>query len=540
MGHGKETPRQKMIGMMYLVLTALLALNVSKDILNAFVLVDEGLTITNENFAEKNKSLYDDMSKLSASNPAKVAPWQQKADEIRKRTTELVNFLHEVKVLLVKTADGEDAEAIKDKNKIEGMKVEAKDDADVPTRLMVGDFNNGKGKEINEKFVKLKQYCLSLIRPEDKDVRVSIEKLLNTDDPPMEEGVKHSWESAHFGEIPLIAVTTILSKMQGDVRNVESEMIRYLLSQIDAGSFKFNKLEAIVTTNSNYILKGNKYQAEVFISARDTTQSPEVMVGRYEQTKNTDGSISYKMVGNYESLKIQPNGRGLYERAGGAQGNNKWGGLVKIKSPEGIESFYPFEAEYQVAEASAVISPTKMNVFYLGVDNPVEISVAGVPADKIRPSITNGSIVKTGNSYIVRPKMMGNAIVTVEAQIDGQWKNMGFMDFRVKKVPDPVGKVAGRKGGVIDKNLLAAQLVVQADLENFDFDLKFQITEFKVSASQGGFVKDEISKSNRITPGQLDIIRNMGKGQKVYFEDIKAVGPDGSVRELGTIVFKIN
>lgn len=540
MGHGKETPRQKMIGMMYLVLTALLALNVSKDILNAFVLVDEGLTITNENFAEKNKSLYDDMSKLSASNPAKVAPWQQKADEIKKRTTELVNFLHEVKVLLVKTADGEESEAIKNKNVIEGMKVEAKDNTDVPTRLMVGDFNNGKGKEINEKFVKLKQYCLSLIRPEDKDIRVSIEKLLNTDDPPMVEGVKHSWESAHFGEIPLIAVTTILSKMQGDVRNVESEMIRYLLSQIDAGAFKFNKLEAIVTTNSNYILKGNKYQAEVFISARDTTQSPEVMVGRYEQTKNADGSISYKMVGNYESLKIQPNGRGLYERVGGAQGNNKWGGLVKIKSPEGIESFYPFEAEYQVAEASAVISPTKMNVFYLGVDNPVEISVAGVPADKIRPTITNGSIVKSGNSYIVRPKMMGNAIVNVEAQIDGQWKNMGFMDFRVKKVPDPVGKVAGRKGGVIDKNLLAAQLVVQADLENFDFDLKFQITEFKVSASQGGFVKDEISKSNRITPGQLDIIRNMGKGQKVYFEDIKAVGPDGSVRELGTIVFKIN
>jgi gliding motility-associated protein GldM len=181
-----------------------------------------------------------------------------------------------------------------------------------------------------------------------------------------------------------------------------------------------------------------------------------------------------------------------------------------------------------------------MNVFYLGVDNPVEISVPGVPADKVRANITNGSIPKSGSGFIAKPRQMGNAIVTVEAQIDGNWRNMGQMDFRVKRVPDPVAKVAGRKGGAIDKNLLAAQAVVQADMENFDFDLKFQITEFNVSAIQGGFVKDEPSKSNRITPAQLDLIRNLNKGQKVYFENIKAVGPDGSVRELSTLVYKIN
>lgn len=541
MGHGKETPRQKMIGMMYLVLTALLALNVSKQVLDAFVLVDEGLSQTNENFAEKNKSLYDDMSKLAASNPTKVAPWQQKSNEIRKRTNELVDFIQDLKVLLIKTADGEKAEAVKEKNKIEGIKVESKDNADVPTRLMVGDYNNGKGKEIKDRYIKLREYCLSLIRPEDKDVRASISKLLNTEDPPaMEKGVKLSWEAAHFGEIPLIAVTTIMSKMQGDVRNVESEMIRYLLSQIDAGAFKFNKLEAIVTTNSNYILKGNEYQAEVFLSARDTTQLPEVYVGNYETIKAADGSLSYKMSGSYETLPIQPNGRGLYKKMGSAPRNIKWGGLVKIKSPEGVEAFYPFEAEYQVAEASAVISPTKMNVFYLGVDNPVAISVAGVPADKVKADITNGTITKSSDGFIVRPKSMGNAIVTVQAQIDNKWRNMGQMDFRVKRVPDPVAKVAGMKGGTIDKNRLATQLVVQADLENFDFQLEYKVTEFTVSATQGGFSKDEISRSNRITPNQLEIIRNLTKGQKVYFLDIKAKGPDGGERELLPIVFKIN
>ncbi len=540
MAHGKESPRQKMIGMMYLVLTALLALNVSKEVLNAFVLVDDGLTQTNQNFTEKNQTLYDEMNQLATSNPDKVKPWQDKANEIKKRANELVVFIHDTKVNLIREADKN--EKATENKKIEGIKIESKDNMDTPTRIMVGENNNGKGKEVKERLAKFRDYCISLIAKNHTDVKNSVNKSLKTADPKMgKDGVHHTWESEHFGELPLIAVTTIMSKMQGDVRNVESEMIRYLLTQIDAGAFKFNKLEAIVTTNSNYILKGNKYQAEVFISARDTTQLPEVYVGNRETVKNPDGSISYRMVGNYETLTIQPNGRGLYEKTGGAARSSiKWGGLVKIKSPEGIEAFYPFDAEYQVAEASAVISPTKMNVFYLGVDNPVEISVAGVPADKVRAGITNGSISKSGAGYIVKPRQMGNAFVSVEAQVDGKWRSMGQMEFRVKKVPDPVAKVAGRKGGLIDKNLLAAQIVVQADMEQFDFDLKFQITEFKVSANQGGFQKDEASKSNRITPGQLDIIRNLSKGQKVYFEDIKAVGPDGTVRELSTLVYKIN
>jgi gliding motility-associated protein GldM len=540
MGHGKETPRQKMIGMMYLVLTALLALNVSKQVLDAFVLVDEGLSQTNENFTQKNNALYDEMNQLAASNPTKVKPWQDKAHEIQKMANELVTFIHQSKVELIQRADKND-EATKEKNKIDGSKVSAKDNMDIPTNFMVGENNKGRGRDIKDKLAAFREYCLKWVKEEHKDVRSSIEKTLDTEDPKVgADGVKHTWESEHFGELPLIAVTTIMSKMQGDVRNVESEMIRYLLSQIDAGAFKFNKLNAIVTTNSNYILKGNEYQAEVFISAQDTTQAPEVYVGNYEKVPGPDGSTSYKMVGSYETLPIQPNGRGLYKKIGSAARNIKWGGLVKIKSPEGVEAFYPFEAEYQVAEASAVISPTKMNVFYLAVDNPVEISVAGVPADKIRPSITNGIIVKQGDGYIVKPKNLGNAIVSVEAQIDGKWRNMGNMDFRVKRVPDPVAKVAGKKGGAIDKNNLATQLVVQADLENFDFQLNYTVTEFTVSANQGGFSQDIPSKSNRITQAQKNLITSLSKGQKVYFLDIKAVGPDGGVRELLPIVFKIN
>lgn len=542
MGHGKETPRQKMIGMMYLVLTALLALNVSKQVLDAFVLVDEGLTQTNENFAEKNRTLYDEMTRLYASNQVKVKPWMEKSDEIKKRANELVDFIQKTKVELVRTAD-KDEEATQNPNRLEGAKVQAKDNMDIPTNFMVGENNNGKGREIKERIIKFREFCNGLIAKEHTEIRNSVNKTLDTEAPPVgKDQVKHTWESEHFGELPLIAVTTIMSKMQGDVRNVESEMVRYLLSQVDAGAYKFNKLEAIVTTNSNYILRGNKYKAEVFISAQDSTQRPEVYVGNYRSVKKPDGSTTYEMVGNYQTLPIQPNGHGLFEQQGSvARGSIKWGGLVKIKSPEGAENFYPFEAEYQVAEANAVISPTKMNVFYLGVDNPVEISVPGVPADKIKAKITNGSIVpvKSGG-YIVRPQNMGNAYVSVDAQIDNNWRNMGQMEFRVKRVPDPVAKVGGKKGGFIPKGELLVQSIVQADLENFDFQLTYNVTEFTVSANQGGFAQDIISKSNRITQAQQDLIRSLGKGQKVYFLDIKAVGPDGGVRDLSPIVFKIN
>jgi len=180
-----------------------------------------------------------------------------------------------------------------------------------------------------------------------------------------------------------------------------------------------------------------------------------------------------------------------------------------------------------------------MNVFYLGVDNPVSISVSGVPANKVFPTITNGSIKQTGNSYIVLPRQIGTATVTVTAEIDGKKRPMGSMVFKVKEIPPPIPKVANRKFGTIDKNTLLAQMVVLADLENFDFDAKFNVTEFTVSATIGGFVQDQPTKSNKITDTQKNIIRNAQKGSRVLFTGIKAVGPDGKSRDLNDIVFKI-
>lgn len=543
MAHGKETPRQKMIGMMYLVLTALLALNVSKEILNAFVLVDDSLTVATANFSQNNKLIYDEFGKAAATID-KAKQWNEKALSVKKEADSLYNYLNKLKLRCVKLADGEKAPAIEN-NKILPALIEAKDNMDKPAQIMIGDNNNGEGKKLKAKIVAFREDLINLIKKEDKKDQVnlinSLQKNLNTADPPKEEGgAPENWESYNFEHRPLIAVTTIMSTMQENIRSAESEITRYLYNKIDAGSTKFNKLEAITTTKSNYILKGNEYSAEVFLAATDTTNRPTITVGNVKQVTKPDGSVDYVIDGPGRVLELNEHGHGVYKIPCGAVGNMKWGGIIQMKRSDGTIINRKFQDDYQVAEASTVISPTKMNVFYIGVDNPVDVSVPGVPADQVTPYIDNGQIMKNGkSSYIVRPRTTGKAIVSVKAKFDNKDRNMGSMVFRVKDIPDPVAKVGGKKGGSIDRNSLMAQAVVLAELEGFDFDAQFRVIEFTVSATIRGFTRDETVKSNKISDAQRDIISGANRGQRIYFQDIKAVGPDGRPRELPTVYFKI-
>lgn len=538
MAHGKETPRQKMIGMMYLVLTALLALNVSKDILDAFVLVEGGLSKTTENFGARNQVVYDQFSVMYISNPTRVKPWQDKALEVKRKADSLYNYIQDLKIKIIKKSEGEDTKAVEG-TKIIGEKIEVKDNTDIPAELMI---TGGKGIDLKARIEDFRNLILGMTNNEAEIVN-SIKHTLDTSNPPAKEGLEaRTWESEHFEGLPLIAVATIMTKMQGDIRNAESEIIHYLINQIEAGSFKFNKLEPTVIPNSNYIIRGNEYKAEVFLAASDTTQKPSIYVGQVEKFKTADGREDYRMVGKYDSLTIDPiTNKGILRRPTGATGTMKWGGLIQLKAADGSYIKRPFSAEYQVAEANAVVSPTKMNVLYIGVDNPISISVSGIPSDRIFATSSNGIIRRSGNAWVAIPRQAGTASINVDADVygDGKRKSMGKMEFRVKNIPDPIGKVAGRKGGAIDKATLAAQMIVNADLENFEFDAKFTVTEFTVSALVRGFNQEEISKSFKITSAQRDIISNLKKGEKVFFDNIKAVGPDGKQRELPTISFKI-
>jgi GldM C-terminal domain. len=313
--------------------------------------------------------------------------------------------------------------------------------------------------------------------------------------------------------------------MQSDVRNTESDIVNYLYNQIEAESFKFNDLKAEVIAKSSYVLKGDTYEAEIFLAAVDTTQNPTILI---------DG------VGKLNDKNFNKEKRGVYKVKANEIGVKTWGGVLTFRTPSGGIVERRFKSEYIVAEPNVVVSPTKMNVFYVGVDNPVSISAPGFSSDKIRATMTNGKLIQRGEDYIAKPQVVGRAAkVKVEANFDGEWRPLRTVDFRVKPIPDPVAKIAGKNGGKIKKNLLLAQQGVDAAMDNFDFDLKFNITGFTVSTIQKGFTIDEESRTDTFTPEQIKMFRNLKRNNKVYIEDIRAVGPDGVTRNLPAIVFRI-
>jgi gliding motility-associated protein GldM len=545
MGHGKESPRQKMIGMMYLVLTAMLALNVSAEVLDAFDAVDKGLVKTTEIYSEKNRELYGEFQQQFVQNPTKVGPWKKDADEVKRRTDKVLEYIHGLKkeIIIINGQGGLDDGVIDEDGKINGENIEGKDKYDGATNFLIGE-NDGKAYELREKLKEHREYLLGLIEDPEKYPAVThaIEINLNTEDPEKsEDGEKKSWEVKNFYHMPIAAVMPLLTKMQLDIRNSEAEIVQYLFSQISAGSIPFNSLEATIIPNTSYVLQGNPYKADVFVAAMDTTQPPIVFIGRYDSTFNEETQDwEYEMIGQYDSLDVVE-GKGKFERLSSSIGTQTWGGIIKLQKPDGSYITKTFRQSYQIAKPNLVVSPTKMNVFYVGVDNPVSVSIAGVPGDKIFPTITNGTIRKQRDGeFIVNPKRPGNSLISVSAEIDGDRKRMGVSPFRVKALPDPTIQVAGKKGGKIQRNVFSAQAGVFAVMEDFDFDLEFKIIEFTVSTTdKGGYFIGETTKGNIFTKAQKGLLKNLRRGQRVNIEDVKAIGPDGSVRNLAPIVFEI-
>lgn len=545
-----ETPRQKMIAMMYLVLTALLALNVSREIIEAFVMVEGSLSSSVENFDDKNKSIYASFSEAEMQNEAKVKPWRLKADNVKNKASNISDFIQDLKIEIVTKADGSDAIAIHGRT-LYSDSIVKNDDLNYGGEVMIGANNNKAAYALHDSIDSYREFLKGMVDASQIALLTSFEKTLDTSDPPGKVGDpdKKTWETLRFDNLPLIAVITMLSKLQTDISNTESDMINYLYKQIDAKDVKVNKIDAIVKSKSNYIFKGGKYHAEIFLAAFDTTQKPIIYVGKVDSVENEDGSWSYMMNGqlgvDYDTIPVI-NGVGRYERTAGALSPSiKWGGLIEIPVPGGSVESFPFKADYQVAEAGLVVSPTKMNVFYIGVDNPVDISVPGVPKENIKASMTNGSIIvdRKSGGWIVRPikgDLNGKRTkISVVAEVDGRKKEMGSVVFRVKTVPDPVAKVGDKKGGKMPKTVLLAQRGVFAEIENFDFKMPFKVTSFDVTANIKGYEVVETTKGNRFSAAQKDLIRKLRRGNRVTFENIKAKGEDKILRNLSPLIFKL-
>ena len=567
-GGGKETPRQAMIGMMYLFYTALLALNVSAEILTAFTLVDGSLRKTNTITEGVIEGTQTEFAKAMINNPAGTKKYNDLAVAVAAAADKAYKEIQHYKLALVGTLEGvygdndytapySEASDAKDqeiekalRDKWAADKPEAADPnlVDIDDLVSKKDDNNvggeifitkGQGKVIAAGRESYKNTLIDVVnkgtdnseasQKAKQSLIASLNELLSTARMKSESDDIDSvdWDVSNFEHLPAAGVLTLMTKMQADVRNTESSVLSYLISQIGKTDMKFNAIRAVVSpTTSSYVLVNEPYKADVFIAAYDSAQNPDILVG---------GS----------PLKVEK-GVGKYTGNTSSVGVKTFSGVIKLKNNStGEIKEYPFKSEYEVGQSSLSVSPTKMNVLYIGVPNPLEVTASGYNSEKLHVTISQGSVSKgtAAGAYSALVKTPGTAKVTVTATVDGQTKNLGTREFRVKRVPDPRASVTTKeawgKGGTVSKAMLAASAGVKAELENFDFDMKFQITGFKVSATIKGFVQDATSTGPAFTAQQKTIINQAPAGSKLYIEEIKAKGPDGSLRDLGAIVLKL-
>ncbi len=547
----KETPRQKMIAMLYLVLTALLALNVSKQILDAFLVVNESVVITNEIVSKKLGTIYQQFTQQDMLNHEKVGEHFEKAKLAREYGEEMLDYLEDVKFASVKISERKDSlkliekyytiEQVADplnpqrtKNKlILNLKaVPTKDNYDQTTNYFI---NRGHATELKDR---LDAYRIKMEELIPEEYRSRVKFGLRTDEDYYDaDGVSQTWEMHHFYHTILAAEITILNKLIAEVQTIEFDVVSELFNEISLTDFKFDAVTAKIIPKTNYIIKGQKYEAEVLVAAYDDKTNPDVYILQgASEINETNISRAQKWEGKDGIVKLEWNAN--------SEGRQRFAGIIEITNPEGEKERHPFVHEYIVAPPSLTVAAKKMNVFYRAVDNPVSISVPGIAKEKIKPSISAGVIVpdpEAPGDWLVRiSDKVNSAIVSASAEYEGQMMNMGAFEFRVKRVPDPVAEIARMTQGNINKNeLLAANAIIPV-MKDFEFDLNFIITGFRMATIINGDWVPKRGSGNRFSSEMQDIIRNSRRGQKFFFENIQAEGPDGSKRTLNAINLTIN
>lgn len=532
-----KEPRQQMINMMYLVLTALLALNVSAEILKAFALVNESLEKSADIIVEKNELMMKQFERKMADDPGKTKPYFDKAQKVQQYCNEFNKYLEEIKNLVIDRGGNKNGKVDEgdflELEEGEPRRWEGESNLEVITWALLEEEGGKRGIEFKKKIIETREKLLELVDTADR-YKIKLSLTLPADSKTV-GGEKKDWQFSIFHMVPLAAGITLFSKFQSDIKNSESEILAYLLGRISSDDFTFDKLEARVVPSSRNIMIGEEFKAEIFVAASSSTLNPSIFIGKLDSSDN--------LVEVRDSLQVE-GGKGIYTAKPSSEGPQNFEGSIKVKKPNGTIQSFSFREEYLSYKGGIVVSPDKMNVFYLGLDNPVSISVPGVAPEDVTASMTNGNISGAKGKYMVRPTATGKATITVaiKKKEGGGSKQMGSSDFRVRRVPPPVPKIGGQSGGTIKSSTFKAQTGMIADLEDFLFEgVRFNVVEYEmlyiplrqegISAKTTGPLFDSKMQS---------YVQKAKPGDVFYFSNIKARGPDGTTVKLPDIIFKMN
>lgn len=525
-----KQPRQLMINIMYLVLTALLALNVSAEIFNAFKVVDKGLVDSNSAYDKANEPLPD----LIVEGAKKKPEFQKYADRVpavRQASKEFTDYVQGLINHMIDdggnkngVVDDGDYETYKNVVSLKGQK-----DKDITTRFLVKD---GKGEELKAKIDEYRQKFLEQVDAE-KRAEIDAKLPLRIDDESWKNSIdksKKSWADFNFRQMPLQATLPILNKFINDAKASEASVLNYLLEQVGTSKdVVLDKFTVVSAPEKSYVIKGETFKTDVFLGAAAGAE-----------TSNTRVSISV----NGQSIPMK-DGVATWTTAASQVGVRRYTAIASVTNPVTNETTqFKKEFEFEVGERSISVSPTKMNVFYIGVPNPVEISAAGVPSAQVNVSMSGtggGTISKNSDgTYTVNVTTPTAPGQFARINVTAPGLNAG-KDFRVKRIPDPVARLSTKAGGGMSPGEFKAQAGVGAFLDNFDFDAKCNIEGFQlVRVAKRADPEFATNKGGRFSDESQRLVDKATAGDRFFFDNVKARCPgDAAGREINSMVFTI-
>ncbi len=579
MAGGKVSPRQKMINMMYLVLTALLALNVTKEILLAFTVIDNSLKKSTANIEVKTVQMVSQLQKIAGDNQAAKAAFGY-CNDANKTTSDFIKNIREIKTHLLRYSLGaidpndknikpEDAFNIKDEARKdykffkefpwvetkngEMPELKAGDNLDDHVRyfneelagkrgkdlefaindarvkllnflkIAQSDSNLGKNPEtrsfLNSKMIELAQKT-SLVAGDVKDPFSNKSEKIKD-----KEGKMLNWSEVYFHSTPLAAVFAILSKTENDAKLLESEICQALAESVSAADFKFDAIIPVVAAKTGAVVTGQTYEADILLAAYNSKADMKVFV-------------------NGNSIPVEA-GVGKYKVTPQSPGTNNLDVKISVPKPGGGEEIKVGKAEFTAFAPSAAISADALAVFYVGLENPVSISVGGIDPSNYLVRIVNeqggptsAKIIGSKGRYKVSIAKRTDAKVKIQVAVklpDGRVKSMGDKVFKVNRVPDPRFRCGGVEfKGSVNVNALKYQKAATAILDGFVYEgVRFRVTGYKFMAVGRRTNGPKFAKSGSADLGPVKaILDQLGPGDLMTFTDITAVGPDGTERLL--------
>lgn len=494
-----------MINLMYVVLMAMLALNVSTEVLEGFSVVEESLQRTTANSSSENNALYGDFEEQMKSNPQKVREWFEKATTVKQMSDSLYNFAQELKVAIVREADGADGNV---------SDIKRKEDLEAANQVMLAP-GSGKGRKLFDAINSFRTRILSMVT--DDRQRKIIASNLSTTLPKNAKTMGKNWQEYMFEDMPVAAAVTLLTKLQSDVRYAEGEVLHTLVANIDMKDIRVNKLSAFVIPNAQTIVRGDKFSAQIVMAAVDTTQQPKIYIG-----------------GRQMNLR-----NNTYEIVAGRTGDFNLTGYITMQNGNGDVIRRDFSQKYTVVDPSATVSADLMNVLYAGYSNPISISIPGVPLNKVSASMSGGSLMPVGpGKYIARPSAVGKDVtISVSSLQTGSAKPIGQFSFHVRKLPDPtpyiaIGDNRFRTGGLAKTSIMSAG-GIKAAIDDGLLDIPFRVLSFEtVFYDNMGNAVPMVSNGDAFTQRQRETFRGLSRNKRFYITRISAVGPDGIRRTL--------